>query len=556
MLPKSESLYVEFKSDQNGQKNGLPDIDLIETVVGFSNTSGGKIYLGVEDDGTPTGIHNNHRDFEKILPLVANKTVPPVSVTVELLKENHIDIVCITVPKSNAIISTTSGKVLRRVLKVDGTPETVPMYPFQYSTRLSDLGRYDLTAEPIGSASLNDLDSYEFQRMRRIIRTFRGEDSLLDLSDEELAQALRLTVKADDRLVPTVAGLLILGREDKIIEHLPTAKASFQVLEGSNVRLNEWFSKPLLALFELFENYLKPWNTEREMDYGLIRIPIPAFDHRAFREALINAFAHRDYSVLRNIRLLIDDDGLSITSPGGFIEGVSQDNLLTVAPHGRNPALSDALKRIGLAERTGRGIDRIFEGSIVYGRPLPDYSESTSSYVQVFIPRAEPDLPFVKMLADVRNRDGKELPISSLMILSTLRTERRCDIHRLSERSMLSENKCKAVVERLVESGLVEGHGNNRGRTYMLSSKVYHGSQKSIDYVRQNGINSVKHPELVLQLAKQQGEVSRDDVCKLLGVTGPQAYRILKTLSGQRKLTLQGQGRNAKYVLGEEISKR
>ena len=58
---------------------------------------------------------------------------------------------------------------------------------------------------------------------------------------------------------------------------------------------------------------------------------------------------------------------------------------MTVEPHGRNPILADILKRIGLAEKTGRGIDRIFEGQIVYGRRWPDYSESTSRYVRVFL---------------------------------------------------------------------------------------------------------------------------------------------------------------------------
>lgn len=59
-----------------------------------------------------------------------------------------------------------------------------------------------------------------------------------------------------------------------------------------------------------------------------------------------------------------------ISNPGGFIEGINADNLLDAEPHGRNPVLADALKRIGLAERTGRGIDRIYEGSLLYGRLL------------------------------------------------------------------------------------------------------------------------------------------------------------------------------------------
>ena len=68
--------------------------------------------------------------------------------------------------------------------------------------------------------------------------------------------------------------------------------------------------------------------------------------------------------------MTISEDGLNIANPGGFIEGVSIKNLLTAEPHGRNPQLADALKRIGLAERTGRGIDRIYEGWI------PGFAES------------------------------------------------------------------------------------------------------------------------------------------------------------------------------------
>lgn len=77
------------------------------------------------------------------------------------------------------------------------------------------------------------------------------------------------------------------------------------------------------------------------------------------------------------VRIEIDEAGYSVSSAGGFIPGISEKNLLTAEPVGRNPALADAFKRIGLAERTGRGIDRIFLGQLRYGRRLPDYSEST-----------------------------------------------------------------------------------------------------------------------------------------------------------------------------------
>lgn len=168
-------------------------------------------------------------------------------------------------------------------------------------------------------------------------------------------------------------------------------------------------------------------------------------------------------------------------------------NLLTVEPHGRNPVLADALKRIGLAEKTGRGIDRIFEGSIVFGRPLPDYSETTSTYVKLFIQRAEPDLAFTKMISNEEKRLGRSLPINSLLILSALQSQRRLTIAEIAEVTNIGEIRAKAVVEKLVEAGLVDASGNNKARFYILSSKVYKEQDNIVGYVRQTGIDAVKY---------------------------------------------------------------
>lgn len=232
---------------------------------------------------------------------------------------------------------------------------------------------------------------------------------------------------------------------------------------------------------------------------------------------------------------------------GGFIEGVNLNNLLTVEPHGRNQTLADALKRIGLAERTGRGIDRIFEGSITYGRPLPDYSESTSRYVKLFIQRAQPDMAFARMISNEENRMGRTLPINSLLILSSLRTQRRASVRELSELIHVSEMRTKANVEKLLESGLIEAVGNGRARAYMLSAKVYREQENSVAYVRQTGIERLKYEELIVKLAKQQGHITRDNVKELLGINDSQAYRVLKKLADKGRLVLVGKGRNARY---------
>lgn len=544
IIPNKESLTVEFKSD----KKRLNDNDLIDAVVGLANTEGGSLYLGVENDGEITGVHPFHADEIGVAALIANKTVPSVSTRAELIFNDGYEVLCIEIPKCRTITATSDGKILRRRLKIDGTPENVPMYPFEINTRLSELNLLDFSAQVLPGATLNDLNPNERVRLRSIIKMQKGEKSLMELNDEELDKALRLVKEENGQILPTVTGMLLIGKEDRLEELIPTAKTSFQVLEGTQVRVNEQFSKPLLATFEIFENYMKAWNPEREMEYGMFRIPIPEFSEAAYREGLVNAFCHRDYSILQMIRIAIEDEGITISSPGGFIEGVNLKNLLSVEPHGRNPALADALKRIGLAERTGRGIDRIFEGSIIYGRPLPDYSESTQQCVKLFIQRAEPDLAFTRMISNEENKMGRSFPINSLLILSVLQSQRRTTLKELSDKTNLSDNRIKANIEQLIERGLIEATDSGKNRAYILSAKVYKEQNNVIGYVRQTGIDSVKYEELVIKLANQQGGyIKRDDVINLLNISSAQAYRILKKLASEGKLKLIGKGRVSRY---------
>ena len=547
-IPIKETLEIEFKSDVKC----YPDHDLIEEIVGMANTVGGNLYLGVEDDGSITGVHKKHKDAVGVTALIANNTVPPIAVRAEIITEEK-DILKIEVPRSRAIVSTSSGKILRRRLKMDGTPEVVPMYSYEIPSRLSELGLLDFSAQPLPGATLKDLDPNQRVRLRKIIQNRQGgEKTLLALPDDELDIALRLVTEVGGKLIPTVTGMLLIGKEERIQALMPTAKSTFQVLEGTAVRMNEDSTKPLLEVFENYEMYLKAWNPERETEYGLFRIPIPEFDWAAFREGLVNAFCHRDYTMIGEVRVLIDDEGLIISNPGGFIDGVNLKNLLTVEPHGRNPALADAMKRIGLAEKTGRGIDRIYEGSIIFGRPWPDYSESTSRAVKLFIQRSKADLPFAKLVADEQNRQGKPLSIYTLMILSLLKNERRCNIDRMIEITNLSENKVRSAVENMIEMGLVEASGNGKNRSYILGKKIYREINESIQYVRQTDIDSIRYPELVLKLARtQNGIITKQDICELLKITPSQSYSLIKKLQRENKIYLLNGGKYTKYKIIE-----
>ena len=341
-IPFKESLTIEFKSDVARYKDSL----LVEEIVGMANTKGGELYLGVEDDGKITGLHQVHKDVIGLRALVANTTVPSLSIRAEILFEEEKEVLKIEVPISRSIVATSSGKILRRRLKADGSPENIPMYPYEINTRLSELSLLDFSAQVLTGAEYDDLDPNERIRLKKIIELRHGDSTLLELSDEELDKALQLVKEENGKIIPTITGMLLIGKEEKLRELMPTAKSVFQVLDGTSVRKNEEFSKPLLETFEIFEENFKVWNPESEIETGLFRMPIPEFSYNAFREALVNAFCHRDYSMIGSVRLAITDEGMTISNPGGFIEGVNLKNLLTVEPHGRNQTLANALKTL------------------------------------------------------------------------------------------------------------------------------------------------------------------------------------------------------------------
>lgn len=544
IIPMKEDLTTEFKSD----KKRYPDNLLIEELVGMANTKGGELYLGVEDNGEITGVHKFHEDINGLKALVANMTVPSLSVRAEILYEDGKKVLKIEIPMSRSIIATTSGKLLKRRLKIDGSPENVPMYPYEINTRLSELSLLDFSGQILSGAKIEDLDPNERIRLKKIIELRHGDSLLLELEDEELDKALQLVKEENGQLFPTVTGMLLIGKEKKLIELMPTAKSLFQVLDGTIVRKNEEFSKPLLETFEIFEENFKVWNPETEIENGLFRIPVPEFSYNAFREALVNAFCHRDYSMLGSVRLAITDEGMTISSPGGFIDGVNLKNLLTVEPHGRNQTLANALKRIGLAERTGRGIDRIFEGSIIYGRPWPDYSESTTTIVKVFIQRAKPNIPFLRMIYEAGRRNGKSLSINSLLILSLIEFEHKVTLQGIIQKINLTETRIKANINKLIEEGLIEEIGSRKNKEYILSKSVYMENNNSIGYVRQSGIDAIRHEEMVLKLVKESNNgVRREEVSELLNVSKDKAYLVLKKLVENNKIELIGKGRGAKY---------
>ena len=548
-LPARESLTVEFKSD----RAKLSDRELVEAVVCLANADGGVLWLGVEDNGTPTGLHAEHRMLDGLAGLIAARTSPSLAVAVMPVEIDGVTLARIGVPKAVGDVATTGGVYLRRRIKHDGRPECVAMLPHDRASHASRFGLMDASAQPVAGARLEDFDPLERERLRQSVQQYGGDRVLLELDDEALDGALGFTVRqGDGTRVPTLTGLLLLGREAALRQHVATHEFAFQVMAGEAVKFNEFRRFPLLKALDWLETNFRPYNPEHELLVGLFRVPVPKVDAGAFREAVANALIHRDYHRLGAVHVRLHDEGLTISNPGGLVEGVTLANLLTTEPRPRNRALADAMKRIGVVERSGRGVDTIYRGMLRFGRPEPDYSATDSNNVVLRLATVDADAAFLRLIVEEEGRRGSTLPIDSLIALAVLRDMKRLTTEALAGHIERDPTQAKRTLEALVEAGLAQAHGVARGRTYTLAPGVYHATGDKAAYTRQIGFSSLQNEQMVLNYARQHGQIRRAEVMELCRLSEGQTKDLLKRLKEQGGLILEGAGRGAVYRPGDK----
>ncbi len=549
VIPSKESLTVEFKSD----RKRLRDDELVQALVCLANSEGGELWLGVEDDGTPTGLHKEHMHLAGLTGLIAARTSPALQVSVEAVAVNEIQVARITVPKAiHSEIATTAGQYLRRRLKQDGTPECVAMLPHERASRSSSIGISDASAQIMVAATVADFDPIERERLRQAVQSYGGDRVLLELDDEQLDAALGFTARsASGERLPTLTGLLVIGRESALREVVPTHELAFQVLEQEDVRFNEFRRFPLLKALEWLETNFLPYNPEREIQVGLFRVPVPVVDRGAFREAVANALVHRDYHRLGAVHVRLDDLGLTISNPGGLVDGVTLSNLLSTEPRPRNPRLADVMKRIGVVERSGRGVDKIYRGMLRFGRPQPDYSRTDYNNVILRLETVEADEVFLRLVVEQEKQKGS-LPVNSLIVLSALKAHKRLNVEELSALVQQDVSAAKRAVESLVEAGLVEAHGKTRGRTYTLSAAMYQVKGDQVAYTRQASFTRLQNEQMVVSHVQHHGRIKRAEVMELCHLDKNQAANLLKKLKEEEKLQQHGERRGAYYTMPGE----
>lgn len=539
---EGESFTTEFK-----RARGVSDTDIVNAVVCMANGQGGRLFWGIEDNGTITGLpprHGDRTDADRLRAMILNNTEPAVAAEVEVVRVGEHDVAVIGIVAAPSPVGSKAGVFLRRATKADGRPECVPYRAHEIiSTGLSAQGR-DYAETPARGASIDDLDSRELDRFRELCGDGRGDRGLAAAGDEEILRALRLVRPGTDEL--TLGAVLLFGRDAALAAHVPTAEVLFQESRSGEITTNEQIRLPLFRAAERIRDLIDVRNSEQELMLGLHRVGIPRLPPGIVREAIANALIHRDYSELGPIAIRLSDDQLRVTSPGGFPPGITLQSFLDESKP-RSVILADAFKRAGLVDRYGRGIPEMYLQLLRLGRNAPDYSATNDKAVIVAIPTSDADLEMVRFVIEYEASAQSRLTLLHLRVLHELKAVGDSTVSELANALDVSEARLRSDLARLTELGLVEPRGSGRGRRFHLTAAFYRSAHAS-EYVRLQDTDPIQQDQMVLAYVDRWGSITRRKAAELCRLSPQQARLTLRRLVEAGELELRGERRGSHYV--------
>jgi len=291
-----------------------------------------------------------------------------------------------------------------------------------------------------------------------------------------------------------------------------------QVSETKVARNDSW-NDGLLSIIDKVElAFTGPANPECEVSVGLFKLRIPAFPIEVVREAVLNAVTHRDYSDPGEVLIRHTHRELVITSPGGFLEGITLQNILGHEPMARNRSLSEAFEKLGLVERAGMGRRRIFIPMLEFGKRIPTYEDGTNR-VTLRMFDGTFDERMAILVAKWRS-EGKELDLDSLLLLSFLRDHAFIDTSAASALLQVNRDTARGILDQMAQAktGILERKGNTKAATFHLNKSVARDLLGRAGYTQLKGIDPIRYREMVREHVIHHGMINAQECRELLGL--------------------------------------
>ena len=393
IIANGENSGVEFKRDD------LRTQDLAKELVAFSNLEGGMVLLGVEDDGTITGL--TRQDLEEWVMSVCRDKIRPAIVpffeVVRDVKDNN-DVAIVRVTRGYDVHALWHNNTNRYLMRV-GTQSREASQE-ELARLFQQRGSIRAELRPVSGATIANLDR---RRLRNYFGDIRQQDVPAD-DDDDAWQSLLINTEIMNEEGVTVGGMLLFGKTpNRFLPHAgidavayPGTEQDYDAQERTALR------GPMTPLLSEDGDIIENGLVEQALDFvqrntrvvieadGGRRVERPVYPPDALREGIVNALIHRDYLLTStDIELAVYSDRLEIVSPGRLPNGITPDRMRAGTRAARNQILKDVMRDYRYLEHMGMGIPRkIVRGMREHNGTEPDLVEQDERFVVRLFARA------------------------------------------------------------------------------------------------------------------------------------------------------------------------
>ncbi|MCH4187230.1 MAG: putative DNA binding domain-containing protein, partial [Megasphaera sp.] len=367
------------------RKNGsIRPRDLAKHISAFANASGGLIAIGVDDNGTVSGITADQENHFRQAPIDFLLTPPPYQIEVVSVNIDgkSLKIMLFHISSyDSGIIKLRDGKAYQRYGDSSRELNHDQLLALEYSR-----GIRNFEANIVPYATLNDLDMKAVKDYAEIVSLEYGNE--LDL----LKSRALIIPTADNEFKITNAGIILFGKRPT--QFLPSARVRFLRYEGTTAGVGTDFNlvkevtleKPLVKIVEEAKSLISAQLREfQRLDKSGKFVKIPEYPAFAWVEGLINAVTHRDYSISGDhIRIIMFDDRMEFFSPGCLPNIVTIENIKETR-YSRNPLIARVLADYGYVRELNEGVKRMYIDMENMFLDPPEFSEPNKSAVKLVL---------------------------------------------------------------------------------------------------------------------------------------------------------------------------
>ena len=505
-------------------------------IVAFANEGGGRLVLGMAD-AIPHQVVGSDFALGEVGAL-EDDVYAKLGIrirTEELYDANGLRVLVTHIP----------SRPIGKTLKFDGVPlmrigESLRNMSDEEVFAILSEQEPDFSAKICEGITMDDLNKEAIDKMKTSYARKQNNTQFLQLSNEQILSDLKLMI--DGKF--TYASLILLGNKEKLNQKLPQSKTIWeyrnsdsQIHHDTRIVIDE----PLFIGIDKIWNLINQpsINPKFPIQSDAYIFDIYAFNEIVIREAVLNAVAHRDYSITSEVVIKQFPTQIIINNPGGFPKGVTIENLLTVSSTPRSRLMTDILEKTGLVERSGQGVDKIFSITLAEGKAEPDYTSSNLFQVTLKLNADITDKAFHIFLNKYQFSDKEpKLGVEQIITLYKIKNG-------------LFQQLNTVIVAQLEKSDLIQKLGGHTNR-YVLSGE-YHQLVKEDLKIGKRYL--IKEIELIV-LALQGNALKVGDLESRLqnSLTRSQVKYLLTKLMEDDIVKTSGQIKGTRYLLLETFA--